>query len=546
MSSTPLKVRLVQSNPVVGDVAGNVASMAQAVAQARCDRVGLILFPELAVSGYPPEDLVLRGDFLALCCDGIAHLAAQIPPDMTAVVGTPWPCREGLPYNAAVVLRGGEVVDLYAKRKLPNYGVFDEARVFQPGDQPVVIEVGGWQVGVTICEDVWHNRGPALDCVRAGAQWIVNLNASPFHVDKWEERRAILEERVAETGLPILYVNPVGGQDELVFDGGSCVLGGDGTLRALAPQFAEAQLDIEIAPDGTIIPRAPLAPIPEPTDRLIEATVLGLRDYVGKTGFSKVVLGLSGGIDSAVVATLAVQALGAEQVTGLILPSPYTAAISIEDALALGSNLGIHTEIIPIEPAMATLSQSLGMLWPEPVGGTTAENIQARLRGLMVMAWSNRHSALALTTGNKSEVAVGYCTLYGDMAGAFNPIKDLWKTEVFAIAARLNHRLDGVIPKRIIIRPPSAELRPDQKDEDSLPPYAVLDPILKRYVEQDMPPEAIIAEGFDHATVHRIVRLVDINEYKRRQAAPGVKVSRRAFGRDRRYPIAQRFLGGRN
>jgi len=532
----PLTVVLAQINLKVGDLTGNAQRITAAAVEAR-ERLGAdaILFPELALTGYPPEDLLLRSDFLDQCEATLAELQATLH-GIHLILGYPRR-RDGVLLNAAGVFYNGERVAEYYKALLPNYSVFDEKRYFEPGGTPCVVTIKGVAVALTICEDIWF-REPALRAAAAGAELLLNLNASPFHTGKSPEREELLRKRALESGLDIAYVNLVGGQDELVFDGGSLVMGRDGRLCQRGPAFAEALIPVQFGPQGPL-PGAVAAHCEE-VEAVYRALLLGVRDYARKNGFQGAVLGLSGGIDSAVTLALAVAALGAEQVEVVLMPSRHTAEMSNQDAVAQAEALGVRHTTLPIEPAFATLLQMLQPLFAGLPPDVTEENLQARCRGILLMAISNKQGRILLTTGNKSEMAVGYATLYGDMAGGFAPLKDVPKLLVYRLAAYMNRERE-IIPQRVIERPPSAELAPDQRDSDSLPPYSLLDPILERYIEQDQGVAEIIAAGFDPATVARIIALVDRNEYKRRQAPPGVKITRRAFGRDRRYPLTNGF-----
>ena len=535
-----LRVVMAQLDFLVGDIAGNTDQIINAAAEAR-DRLhaDLIVFPELTLTGYPPEDLLLRPDFIAQT-ESALHRLCEAIQGITAIVGCPLPTLEGL-RNAAVVLTDGQIQATYYKQWLPNYSVFDEKRYFMPGEDPAVFTVAGTRVGVTICEDVWL-PGPVAQAAEAGAQLLVNLNASPYHAGKGGQRLAALRHRVQEGRIPIVYVNLIGGQDELIFDGGSLVVSADGTLIQQAPFFETGlyPVDFRITTDGAIPVAGPVAEEPGLEEGIYRALVLGVRDYVEKNGFVGVVLGLSGGIDSALTLAIAVDALGPERVETVLMPSRYTADMSNTDAELEAQALGVNYRIIPIEPAFQTFLDLLQPVLAGRAPDSTEENIQARCRGVLLMAISNKTGKLVLTTGNKSETAVGYSTLYGDMAGGFAPIKDVLKTMVYRVAAWRNQQT-AVIPQRVFDRPPSAELRPDQTDQDSLPPYEVLDTILHGYVEEDRSVEELIEVGFDRATVERVARLVIVNEYKRRQAAPGVRITPRAFGRDRRYPITSGF-----
>ncbi len=538
--SASLRVVMAQLDFLVGDIAGNMDKIMTAAAEAR-DRLhaDLIVFPELTLTGYPPEDLLLRPGFIRQVEPALQSLCKEIQ-GITAIVGGPLPTPDGL-RNAAVALGNGRIQATYYKQWLPNYSVFDEKRYFTPGEDPAVFTVAGTRVGMTICEDVWL-PGPVAQAAEAGAQLLVNLNASPYHAGKGGQRLAALRHRVREGRIPIIYVNLLGGQDELVFDGGSLVVGADGALIQRAP-FFEAGLypvDFHISAEGAIPVPGPVAEEPGLEEGIYRALVLGVRDYVEKNGFAGVVLGLSGGIDSALTLAIAVDALGAKRVEAVLLPSRYTADMSNTDAELEARALGVSYRVMPIEPAFQTFLDILQPVLAGRAPDSTEENVQARCRGVLLMAISNKTGKLVLTTGNKSETAVGYSTLYGDMAGGFAPIKDVLKTMVYRLAAWRNQPT-AVIPQRVFDRPPSAELRPDQTDQDSLPPYEVLDAILHGYVEEDRSVEELIGAGFDRATVERIARLVIVNEYKRRQAAPGVRITPRAFGRDRRYPITSGF-----
>jgi NAD+ synthase (glutamine-hydrolysing) len=534
-----LRIVLAQLNLHVGAIDANLAQCLQAVQQAR-DELGAhaIVFPELTLSSYPPEDLLLRPAFQQRIEGALATLAAA-SHGITLIVGHP--ARAGAVLrNAASVLRDGQCIACYHKQQLPNYGVFDERRYFEPGDLPCVFDLEGVPTAVTICEDLWV-PGQAAQARAGGARLMLNLNGSPFHTDKPALRETVLAAAAREGDMPIVYVNLVGGQDELVFDGASMVLDRSGRRVLQAPCFEPALMlaeFIDAAPVPQPLPQAP------PTEAMVyQALVLGVRDYVRKNRFPSVVLGLSGGVDSALTLAIAVDALGADSVLAVLLPSRYTADMSNEDALLQCGRMGVAHEVLSIEPAHAAFMHILAPVFGERPADITEENIQARCRGVLLMALSNKFGRLVLTTSNKSESAVGYSTLYGDMAGGFAPIKDCPKTLVYRLARWRNRELE-VIPERVLVRPPSAELRPDQTDQDSLPPYDVLDAILERYVEQDRSPADIAAEGFPFETVLKVARLVDRNEYKRRQAAPGVRITTRAFGRDRRYPITSGYIEG--
>ncbi|WP_132978198.1 NAD+ synthase [Thiobaca trueperi] len=533
------RIQIAQLNPLVGDVVGNATRIIDWSVRAREAGADLVVFPELALTGYPPEDLLLRPEFIQRVETALERIRAEVA-GITLVLGYPLRALGGL-FNVAGVLRDGQVIAEYAKQHLPNYSVFDEKRYFQAGATPTIFTHAGLRFGLSVCEDIWHD-GPTRQAAEAGAQILINLNASPFHAGKRTAREALVARRAGDHGLTILYANLVGGQDELVFDGASFVMDRSGQVIARAPGFGEAVLTLDLDDAGIPVNPDPLdseAPL-EDEASIYSALVLGVRDYVRKNGFSGAVLGLSGGVDSALTLAIAVDALGAGQVEAVLMPSRYTADMSNEDALEQARRLEVTTRIIPIEPAFQTF---LGMLEPVFAGqpaDVTEENIQARCRGVILMAISNKSGRILLTTGNKSEMAVGYATLYGDMAGGFAPIKDVPKMLVYRLA-RYRNTIAPVIPERVLTRAPSAELRPDQTDQDSLPPYEILDAILRLYIEEDEGIDAIVARGHAADVVRRVTRLVDRNEYKRRQAPPGVRISQRAFGRDRRYPLTSGF-----
>jgi NAD+ synthase (glutamine-hydrolysing) len=558
-----MKVALAQINAVVGDIPGNARLIADAARAAYAQGVDLVVTPELALTGYPPEDLLLRPAFVAACDEAVQALATELAPlqGLTVVVGHPHAFgRAGhvrsksmtvqQRFNAASVLRSGQVIGTYCKRELPNYQVFDERRYFvsgrDAGMEPLVFDAGGIRVGLLICEDAWFDE-PAQAACAAGAQLLCVLNASPFHLDKAGEREARMAERARAVNRPLLYAHLVGGQDEVVFDGASFALDAQGRMRARAPSFESALCLVDIAADGT--PSGTVAPLPGTEEQVWSALVTGVRDYLGKNGFPGAIIGLSGGIDSALVLAVAVDALGADKVRAVMMPSPYTADISWIDARDMAMRLGVQYDEIPIAPMFDAFRTSLAPQFAGLAEDTTEENLQARIRGTLLMALSNKTGRIVLTTGNKSEMATGYCTLYGDMAGGFAVIKDVAKTLVYRLSEWKNSqgapRADGsvgpVIPERIITRPPSAELRPDQTDQDSLPPYDVLDAILARYMEEDQSVEEIVSAGFDRAVVERVARLIRINEYKRRQSPVGIRITHRGFGRDWRYPITSKF-----
>ncbi|MDH5786639.1 MAG: NAD+ synthase [Chromatiales bacterium] len=539
MAST-LRIVMAQLNTLVGDIEGNAEKVIAAATRARDEfKADAILFPELTLSGYPPEDLLLRPGLHRRVLEALERVNREVS-GIDVVVGYPHAATGGL-YNAASLLRNGHTVATYHKHHLPNYSVFDEKRYFAEGKEACVVEIKGVKVGITICEDVWH-PGPVALAKEAGAQLIFNLNASPFHTGKELEREEVMEERVEDVHLPIIYVNQVGGQDELVFDGRSFVIDGDGQVVQRAPAFEQGLYLVELDFDGELVkPRlGEMAPVLGDEAAVYQALVVGVRDYIEKNGFRGVVLGLSGGIDSALTLAIAVDAIGPERVEAVMMPSRYTADMSVQDAEEEAKILGVDYQVITIEPLFNAFLASLAHEFEGLPVDTTEENLQARCRGVTLMAISNKKHKIVLTTGNKSEMAVGYATLYGDMAGGFDVLKDVPKSLVFRLAEYRN-TLGYVIPQRVIDRPPSAELAPDQKDSDSLPDYPILDEILERYVELDQCREEIVAAGFDEATVRRVIRLVDLNEYKRRQAAPGPRITRRAFGRDRRYPITSGF-----
>ncbi|MCU0841527.1 MAG: NAD+ synthase [Thiobacillaceae bacterium] len=530
-----MKIALAQFNPTVGDLAGNAERIARLAGEAHAAGAHLLLAPELALCGYPPEDLALREDFYAENARALDELARRLPPDLAVLVG--YPRREGeARYNAAAVLRGGGIEAVYRKQDLPNHTVFDEVRTFVPGVSATVFEVAGARCGVNICSDLWV-PGPASQARDAGAELLLVINASPFHKAKQLDRYQVARARIAEAGLPVVYLNMVGGQDELVFDGGSFALDARGEVTAQLPCFAEGLYYVEFR-DGA--PRGELHPLPGLEESVYRALVLGVRDYVDKNGFPGVLVGLSGGIDSALTLVVAVDALGAERVEAVMMPSQFTADISLEDARELAANLGVHYRVQSIKPMFDSFLAALSDEFAGLPYDTTEENLQARIRGVILMALSNKFGKLVLTTGNKSEMAAGYATLYGDMAGGFAVLKDVAKTLVWRLSCYRNG-LAHVIPERIIARPPSAELRANQTDQDSLPPYEDLDAILERYMELDQSPREIVAAGWPEDMVRKVVRLIDLSEYKRRQAAPGIRVTRRGFGRDRRYPITNRY-----
>ncbi len=538
------RLALGQVNLTVGDLSGNVARMAEAADRATQSGADVVAFPELAITGYPPEDLVLRSEFVRENLEALKALARKTATACPVIAGFIDRSDAGV-HNAAAVLRNGTVESRYHKVQLPNFGVFDEQRYFVPGTTGTSVEIGGMTVGLSVCEDAWHGGQPFAGY--AGVPLIVNINGSPYHRGKTAERAQILAARARQTGAWIVYVNAVGGQDELVFDGGSMVVAPDGTVRQRAAMFDEDLMIVDLHGDTSFADPRPAWPADEPEEVWL-ALVLGLGDYVRKNGFHDAVLGLSGGIDSAVTAALAADALGAQHVRGLAMPSPYTSAASLEDAHDCARRIGMGIDTVEITGVLDAYRRSLAELLAEHPEDVTEENLQARTRGNLLMALSNKLGPIVLATGNKSEYAVGYSTLYGDMAGGFAPIKDVPKTLVYDLARWRNATETArggtpPIPERTIEKPPSAELRPGQKDTDSLPPYDQLDPVIEAYVEHDLGVDDMIAEGFDPPLVERIVRMIDRNEYKRRQAAPGVKITPKAFGRDRRMPITNRYPG---
>jgi len=566
-----VRVAAAQLNLVVGDLEGNAARLLSTYERADAAGCDLVAFPELTLTGYPPEDLLLRPAFVAQAREWLDKVAARTGA-MAAIVGFPEADRDL--YNSAAVLAHGALQGVYRKHLLPNYAVFDEERYFEPWstDGPLFV-IGGVRVAVTICEDAWSPSGPILTQAAAGAEMVVNINASPYYAGRLREREAMLATRAADASVPLVYVNLVGGQDELVFDGASMVFDESGELVARSTQFTEDLLvvDVDVRPafrrralDPRGRRRAPalpevlvsasqpagpaeqprIEPVLEPVREVYEALVVGTRDYVTKNGFTDVLIGLSGGIDSSLVAAIAADALGAEHVVGVLMPSRFSSGGSVADAEALADQLGIRTLTIPIEPAHAAFLEMLAEPFTGLEPGLAEENLQARVRGTILMTLSNKFDWLVLTTGNKSEMATGYSTLYGDMAGGFAVIKDVPKMLVYALCRDRNQRAGhAVIPDAVLEKPPSAELRPDQRDSDSLPDYSELDPILEGYVEEDQSIADLVAEGHDAATVARVARLVDRNEYKRRQAPPGVRVSPKAFGKDRRLPLTNRWPG---
>jgi NAD+ synthase/NAD+ synthase (glutamine-hydrolysing) len=533
-----LRIAVAQFNATVGDLTGNVERILTCAAEAKARGAHLLLTPELALCGYPPEDLLLRPDFYRACARALDDLAARAD-GIALIVGHPEE-SQGRCYNAATVIENGSKVAVYRKSRLPNYDVFDEKRYFQAGTDACVVTLNGVRCGINICADIWET-GAAEAAREAGADVLLVLNASPCHLDKTRDRVRVLGDRVRATGIPAVYCNLVGGQDELVFDGDSFALNLEREVCMRLPQFEEALGIVDF--DAGQLRSSDLCPeLPEEAEAY-KALVLGVRDYIGKSGFKGALIGLSGGIDSALTLCVAVDALGADKVHAVMMPSPYTAQMSLDDSREMIRQLGCTYDEIAIEPAMQTYAAMLAPLFAGLPADTTEENIQARIRGNILMALSNKTGKLVLTTGNKSEMAVGYCTLYGDMAGGFAVIKDVYKTLVYRLSRYRNSLCQGepVIPENIIVRPPSAELKPDQKDQDSLPDYEVLDAIVRAYMEEDRSPREIIAAGLPEADVRRVVRLLRIAEYKRRQAPVGIRITPRGFGKDWRYPITNRY-----
>ncbi len=574
-----VRIALAQLNPTIGDLSGNTALVQRYIEQARSRAADVVTFPELVITGYPPDDLLLKKSFLADSRRSLEAIAASTS-GIAVIVG----CvdeQDGRLYNAAALLEGGQIKGMYHKHHLPNYGVFDERRYFSSGTDIVLVEVGEVTLGVTVCEDLWLENGPLVDCAAAGASIVINLNASPYHAGKGKERLKLLSRRSGENQIAIAYVNCVGGGDEVIFDGQSAVVSADGRLMARAGQFTEELLVFDFDPDsqssaddwepsddglsvgsgvsgeeksGTVIvvdlntdPKPPpepveptIAPELDPAAEVYGALVLGVRDYMGKNGFEKGLVGISGGIDSALTAAIAADAIGAEHVLGICNPSEFTSSQSTQDAKQLAENLGFELITMPIGLALAAMRRTLEDEFPDSEYSVADQNLQARIRGNLWMFVSNRTGRLVLSTGNKSELAVGYATLYGDMAGGFAVLKDVPKTLVYELASWRNTQGE-VIPSSILERPPTAELAPGQLDTDSLPPYEILDPILKAYVEDFLGIDEVAALGYDREMVKRVARMVDQAEYKRRQAAPGIKVTSRAFGRDRRLPITNRY-----
>jgi len=553
-----IRLALAQINSTVGDIAGNAARIVDHARRAADRGADLVAFPEMALTGYPPEDLLFQPAFLAAADKTLRGLARALPKNVAALIGAPTVSGRAV-RNSAVLVRNGKIHARFHKWFLPNYGVFDEERYFAPGDAPVVFDLGDARVGLTVCEDIWRPGGPAVAAARAGASLVVNLSASPYHEGKIRERDVVLKKKIAETGAAVAYCNAVGGQDELVYDGGSRVIDARGRTLARAPQFEESLLMVDLdaparrrrGPAAATFPvrsidRPALPPLRAPAlerdAEVYAALVLGTRDYAMKNGFQKAVIGLSGGIDSALVACVAVDALGQDNVVGVTLPSRFNAAETKADARRLAENLGIAFHTIPIEETVQSFLKALGPLFVGRPPDATEENLQSRVRGTTLMALSNKFGWLVLTTGNKSEMSVGYFTLYGDSAGGFAVIKDIPKTRVYALSRWRNARAERpLIPASVFTRPPTAELRANQTDQDSLPPYDLLDRVVHAYVEENRGIDAIVRGGAPRSVAAKTLRLIDGMEYKRRQAPPGVKITPRAFGRDRRMPITNKF-----
>lgn len=538
-----ISVVLAQVNPIVGDIPGNARLVIDAIQRARDDMsADIVVFPELVLCGYPPEDLLLRESMQTRVEKALQDVALA-SDDIVVVLGYPWR-RDGDLFNVAGVFKDRQLLARYAKNFLPNYQVFDEKRYFKAGTDTCVLDICGFRVALSVCEDIWFEE-PMTRSAAEGAQLMININASPFHKDKHAERREVVGLRARAGRMPVVYVNQVGGQDELVFDGGSMVVDAAGEVVFQAPFFDEGLFEFHFETAGAGLKPCPqtVAADPDAVASVYRALVLGVRDYVEKNRFRGVVLGLSGGIDSALTAAIAVDALGPERVSAVMMPFRYTSQLSLDDAEAEAENLGINYSVLGIEPIYHAFMDVLAEQFADSGQDKTEENIQARSRGVLLMALSNKKGYLVLTTGNKSEMAVGYATLYGDMAGGLDVLKDVSKTLVFALA-RYRNEISPVIPESVITRPPSAELAPDQKDEDSLPPYDILDQILELYIEEDQSAQAIIARGFSEPDVTEVVRMVDLNEYKRRQAPVGIRITKKGFGRDRRYPITNGWRPG--
>ena len=538
--SSEINIGLAQINVVVGAIEENVDQIISYAERARDElKCDLLVCAELVLTGYPPEDLLLRPGFNSRVEQQLKRLCESVS-GIDLIVGYPKKTAEGL-YNIGALIQDGKITHEYRKIKLPNYGVFDEVRYFLAGNEPCVIDYKGIKLGMTVCEDIWHD-GPVESSVAAGAELIININGSPYHTNKIPERRALVCDRANKTSTPVIYVNQVGGQDELVFDGASFVCDANGNVVHQDQSFVDSLSVVKaVKADNTVtLTGSQMVAESGYHESIYNALVLGVRDYVNKNGFSGVVIGLSGGIDSALTTAIAVDALGADNVDVIMMPFRYTSDISKHDAHAQAQNMGIKYHVVSIEPMYDAFMQQLEPIFAGRDQDTTEENIQARCRGLTLMAYSNKTGRMVLTTGNKSEMSVGYATLYGDMVGGYNAIKDVPKVLVYELS-KYRNTISPVIPERVITREPSAELRPDQIDSDSLPPYEILDPILELYVEQDCPPAEIVERGYAKEYVSKVIRMVDRNEYKRRQSAPGVRITKRAFGRDRRYPITSGF-----
>lgn len=535
-----VKLIMAQINPKVGDVQGNVARILSTLEKAKQHGAELVVFPEMTITGYPPEDLLLRDGLYSQVEEALLRIVNACT-DIACVVGYPMMDQLGERFNMAAFIADGALQASYVKQNLPNYSVFDEQRYFNSGKQDCVVDYKGIKFGILICEDIWK-ISPAAQAKLAGAEVLLTLNASPFSQEKHQDRLETLAHRVNETGLPIVYVNQVGGQDELVFDGGSFAVSVDNDVCVQAAEFTETLAEVNFVKQQGSVVMVPgeQAELYHNEARVYQALITGVRDYVVKNGFPGVLLGLSGGIDSALTLAVAVDALGAENVEAVMMPFRYTAQISQDDAAKQAKMMGVNYQSIPIEPMYQAFETSLAATLAGTEPDITEENLQARIRGTLLMAMSNKNGKMVLATSNKSEVAVGYSTLYGDMVGGFSPLKDVPKTLVYELA-KYRNTISQVIPERVITRPPSAELRPDQQDQDSLPDYDSLDAMIKAYVKQDMTPQQMIEMGFDEAEVRRVIRLIDRSEYKRRQSAPGVKITHRAFGRDRRYPITSGY-----
>ena len=535
-------VVMAQINPKVGDISGNVEKIIESAEQAKLlHNADIVVFPEMTITGYPPEDLLLRDGLYYQVNQALTKLCKEIT-DVVIVVGYPMKDELGERFNMAAWIQDGLIQASYMKQNLPNYSVFDEQRYFSAGNQPCVIAFKGIKFGVLVCEDIWK-ISPATQSVAAGADVILNLNASPFSLEKHQDRLNVVARRIEEVKKPIIYVNQVGGQDELVFDGGSFAMNADGEVMVQSPEFETALTPVEILSQAGSLAVVPghQADLYEDEARVYKALIQGVQDYISKNGFPGVLLGLSGGIDSALTLAVAVDALGADKVEAVMMPYLYTAEISLEDAQKQAQTLGVKYSVKPIEPMYRAFEAALADDFAGLPIDVTEENLQARIRGTLLMALSNKTGKMVLATSNKSEVAVGYSTLYGDMVGGFSPLKDVPKTLVYRLS-KYRNSISQCIPERVITRPPSAELRPDQKDQDSLPDYDDLDAIIKAYVKHDSTPDEIAALGFDLAEVKRVIRMIDRSEYKRRQASPGIKITHRAFGRDRRYPITSGYV----